>query len=69
MLIEINYKLLENNQCPGCMAPFFREGTGYDRGIHCNHCGFLTTAEKYQEVMRPFIKKKFMSSNDDDEVN
>lgn len=65
MLINPNFQLLEQNMCPGCMSPFIKTGIGYDRGIHCNNCGFETPVAKYREVMQKMVSKKLAEKDDD----
>lgn len=65
MLIDINYGLLEHNQCPQCMAAFIKHGTGYDRGIHCGACGFETPMEKYRSVMAAVVARKLAEKDED----
>lgn len=67
MYVNRNFQLLESNQCPDCMSPYFKSGTGYDRGIHCNNCGYTVPIEKYREVMKAYFAR--MSRFDEQEDN
>ena len=53
--------LVEENRCPDCEDSFIRCAVGTDKGILCNHCGFLTKIAEYREIMKAFVLRKFIS--------
>lgn len=67
MRFNRNFSNLESNCCPDCSLPYFKYGVGYDRGIHCQNCGYTVPIEKYREVIKDFQKRINLAEARDEE--